>query len=217
MSIWFWSGACVILAVLAGYYLLRHRHSLKQVEDYKDLALARLADNKELHELVTAARADNKELVAKVEGLLLSSSEKNLQIERATSAAEHLLEKVSENVVALENREGVIAGLQTTLEYEQGQYAKLISQKKSSEVRLGKISEQLSPFLADYPRDPRTARFIGDPLDFVHFDPTGITFVEVKSGKSQLSKKQRMIRDHIKEGKVEFVLYRVEGKTDGPN
>ncbi len=186
MLVWFLSVVCIILAVLAGHYLRRDGRSSKQLEDY----------------------------IEKVEGLLLSINEKNLQIERATSAAEHLLEKVSENTVALENREGIIAGLQTTLEYEQGQYAKLISQKKSSEVRLGRISEQLSPFLDDYPRDPRTARFIGDPLDFVHFDPTGITFVEVKSGKSQLSKKQRMIRDHIKDGKVEFVLYRIEGKTD---
>ena len=96
--------------------------------------------------------------------------------------------------------------------YQEEQYAKLFSQKKSSEVRTGKITEQIAPFLADYPLNSQTARFIGDPIDFVHFDEDMVTFVEVKSGKSQLSKKQRNIRDLIKEGKVEFTIYRVEGK-----
>lgn len=90
--------------------------------------------------------------------------------------------------------------------------------RRSPEVRTGKIAEQIAPFLEDYPKDPSTARFIGDPIDFVHFDEDKVTFVEVKSGKSQLSKKQRHIRDMIKEGKVEFELYRIKGdvpKDDG--
>ena len=96
--------------------------------------------------------------------------------------------------------------------FEQEQYAKLLGQKKSSEVRTGKITEQIAPFLEDYPLNPRTARFIGDPIDFVHFDEEMVTFLEVKSGKSQLSTKQRRIRDLIRGGKVEFKIYRVEGK-----
>ena len=105
-----------------------------------------------------------------------------------------------------------LSDVQKRLIFEQEQYKKLIGQKKSSEVRTGKITEQISPFLADYPLDPATARFIGEPLDFIHFDEDKITFVEVKSGKSQLSKKQRVLRDLIVAGKVEFILYRVEGK-----
>jgi len=81
-------------------------------------------------------------------------------------------------------------------------------------VRTGKIAEQISPFLADYPLEPRTARFIGDPIDFVHFDEDKVTFVEVKSGKSQLSTKQRRIRDMVKAGKVDFVIYRIRGDGD---
>ena len=61
--------------------------------------------------------------------------------------------------------------------------------------------------------NPKTAKFIGDPIDFIHFDDDKITLVEVKSGKSQLSKKQREIRDLVKAGKVEFTIYRVEGKS----
>ncbi len=102
--------------------------------------------------------------------------------------------------------------LQEQLTFQEKQYDKLLGQKKSSEVRTGLITEQISPFLSDYPLDPGTARFIGNPIDFIHFDDDKVTFVEVKSGKSQLSKKQRRIRDLIGEGKVEFVIYRVEGK-----
>jgi predicted Holliday junction resolvase-like endonuclease len=34
-------------------------------------------------------------------------------------------------------------------------YSKLVSQKKSSEVRLGQISENLAPFLTNFKYDPK--------------------------------------------------------------
>ena len=107
--------------------------------------------------------------------------------------------------------------LQLAIEFEKSQYEKLFGQKKSSEVRTGKIAEQMAPFLRDYPLNPDTARFIGDPLDFVHFDEDKITFVEVKSGKSKLSKKQKNLQELIKEGKVEFFIYRIEGEDLDPD
>ena len=127
-----------------------------------------------------------------------------------------LLEKAGDTILAAQAKEIAmgedITGLKSQVAFQEEQYAKLFGQKKSSEVRTGKITEQIAPFLEDYPLSPQTARFIGDPIDFVHFDEDKVTFVEVKSGKSQLSKKQRGIRDLIKEGKVEFTIYRVEGK-----
>lgn len=84
---------------------------------------------------------------------------------------------------------------------------KILEQKKSSEVRLGKISETLSPFLDGFPVDVEkigtSTGFLGQPVDYVHFDPdNGITFIEVKSGNSRLSASQKKIKELVLQGKV---------------
>lgn len=93
-------------------------------------------------------------------------------------------------------------------------YKKVLSQKKSSEVRTGLISETISPFLDEFQHDPNKAVFIGKPIDFVVFDDDNVIVVEVKTGKSRLSKKQRRIRDQIKSGKVKWEVVRIEGKKE---
>lgn len=97
------------------------------------------------------------------------------------------------------------------IQLEQQKYSKLLSQKKSSEVVLGQISEQLAPFLDTFPvEDPQQITFLGQPLDYVYFGKDKISFIEVKSGNSRLSAKQRRLRDLIKEGKVEFITHRIK-------
>ena len=81
-------------------------------------------------------------------------------------------------------------------------FSKLLSQKKSSEVRLGQITEQLAPFLNQFPYNPKECQFLGQPIDYIHFGKDAITIIEIKSGKARLSKKQRDIRDLVKAGKV---------------
>lgn len=92
------------------------------------------------------------------------------------------------------------------------QYDELLSSKKSSEVRLGQISEQLAPFLKNFNHDPKKAHFIGNPIDYIVFEEDGVTMVEVKSGKSKLSKGQQDIKKLIEEGKVKFEEIRIDGK-----
>lgn len=87
---------------------------------------------------------------------------------------------------------------------------KLTSQKKSTEVRTGHIVEKFAPFLDQFPHEPSSATFLGQPIDYIVFDDNGVTFSEIKSGDSQLSKKQRMIRDHIKEGRVFWEEIRIK-------
>lgn len=161
-----------------------------------------LSDYKELFEL---ADIEYKKSQEKIQQMIEKLGNQDLVMERASQALELSNKKAAEQYQ-------IIQVLDEKLRFQESQYSKLLSQKKSSEVRTGKIAEQISPFLSDYPLDPNTARFIGDPIDFIHFDKDSINFVEVKSGKSQLSKKQRMIRDMIKDGKVNFILYRVEGE-----
>lgn len=95
-------------------------------------------------------------------------------------------------------------------------YRTLLSQKKSSEVILGQVAETLAPMLEDFPLEDgeniKDLNFLGNPIDYVLWGKDRVVFIEVKSGKSQLSAKQRRIRKLIKEGKVEFLTHRVPQK-----
>ena len=90
---------------------------------------------------------------------------------------------------------------------------RILSQKKSSEVRLGQISEQLVPFLSVFKFDPKRAHFIGQPIDYVVFEDDAVTFVEVKSGGAQLTSTQKLIKKLIQDGKVRWEEIRVNGET----
>ena len=91
--------------------------------------------------------------------------------------------------------------------------------ERSRAVLKGQFSEQLAPFLPDFPWSPNEARFIGKPIDFLVFKGADeknieeIVFVEVKSGKSQLSSQERKLRDVVKSKKVSWVEYRVPEKA----
>ena len=88
------------------------------------------------------------------------------------------------------------------------------SVKKSREVLTGHFSEQLAPYLPNYPFSPTETKFLGKPIDLIVFkgldkkEPTEVIFIEVKSGESKLSTVERKLRDVIKEKKVKWVEYR---------
>ena len=92
---------------------------------------------------------------------------------------------------------------------------KILYQKKSSEVRLGKVVESIAPLLDDFPVDiykPGTStQFLGQPIDFIHFDPEeGITFIEVKSGNAKLSDTQKKIKKAVEERRIKWESYRIK-------
>jgi len=88
---------------------------------------------------------------------------------------------------------------------------------RSQAVTLGKVTEQLAPFLPEFASDPRDARFIGSPVDFVVFDGLSgdtlrqVVFVEVKTGGATLSPRERQVRDAIRDGRVEWREVRLPG------
>jgi predicted Holliday junction resolvase-like endonuclease len=77
-------------------------------------------------------------------------------------------------------------------------------------VTHGQVFEQLVPYLPDFEFNPKDARFLGRPVDFVVFDGLDegelrrIVFVEVKTGGSKLTVRERLIRDAIREGRVSW-------------
>lgn len=94
-------------------------------------------------------------------------------------------------------------------------YKLLLSQKKSSEVILGQITEQITPFLKNFPYDPKKIRFIGMPIDYIYFGEDEIRFIEVKTGKSRLSKKQTNIKKMILSNKVYWEEIHIPGNNYG--
>lgn len=86
---------------------------------------------------------------------------------------------------------------------------------RSRAVIGGQFSEQLAPFLPDFPFDPTEVRFVGKPVDFIAFKGLSsgvvseIGFVEIKSGQSRLSAAELSVREAVQQGRVSFVEYRV--------
>lgn len=87
---------------------------------------------------------------------------------------------------------------------------------KSSAINWGMTIENFVPFMDDFPVPPETAVFMGKPIDYVSFtdteDPEKCTvhIIEVKSGKSQLLKHQKNIRDAVNSGRVKWHEIRVK-------
>jgi predicted Holliday junction resolvase-like endonuclease len=82
------------------------------------------------------------------------------------------------------------------------------SKLNSSYIRFGKSFEHFVPFTKNFPGNKENTVFLGMPIDLVNFDEDTIKFIEVKTGQSQLSPKQRKIKKQIEDGKVEFLEVR---------
>jgi len=119
--------------------------------------------------------------------------------------------KENKNVEQLRDLSVDVVNLQDELGGEREKNRALLSQKKSSETRLGQISEHLVPFLQNCKHDPKTMHFLGNPIDYLvfDFDEGKITFLEVKSGNSKPSKRQKIIKNIIKSGRINYEEIRI--------
>ena len=95
-----------------------------------------------------------------------------------------------------------------------------VSADKTSEERalstgLGKVMQNVLPSYKDFVSQVSVAdcRFIAAQLDIIVFEGasnnhiTNITFMDAKTGKATLEKKQRQIRDVVNDGKVRSELF----------
>lgn len=86
--------------------------------------------------------------------------------------------------------------------------------KRSRAVLQGQFTEQLAPFLPDFPFSPSEARFVGKPVDFIVFKGLEakaveeVIFVEVKTGQSRLGTTEKSLREAVEAGKVRWEEYR---------
>mgnify|MGYP005614135133 CR=1 FL=1 len=93
------------------------------------------------------------------------------------------------------------------------------SKFRSSAVNWGKAIEHFVPFTSKFPIPPEDVSFLGMPVDFVGFTETddpnkcSIHFIEVKSGGSNITKKQYNIREAVKNNRVHWHTIRVDANN----
>ncbi|PYO14686.1 MAG: hypothetical protein DMD31_09085 [Gemmatimonadetes bacterium] len=87
--------------------------------------------------------------------------------------------------------------------------------QRSQAVTVGKVHEQVVPYLPEFRYNPKDARFLGTPVDLVVFDGLAdgqlrrIVFLEVKTGASDLTNRERQVRDVVEAREVEWAELRV--------
>ena len=86
--------------------------------------------------------------------------------------------------------------------------------KRSRAVLGGQMAEQIAPFLPNFPCNAADIRFIGKPVDFLAFPGMAegksieeVLLIEIKTGKSQLSGREKEIKSLVERGKVRYVEY----------
>ena len=95
-------------------------------------------------------------------------------------------------------------------------YMRFDAIKRSKRTLLGKLWEQVSPYLPKFPFRPSDMKFLGSPIDFVIFDGASendikqVIFLEVKTGDSKLSPQERKLKHAIEDGKVSWKLFNVD-------
>jgi predicted Holliday junction resolvase-like endonuclease len=87
--------------------------------------------------------------------------------------------------------------------------SELKSQQQSKSVRLGLISENVLPFNSEFKYNVKDLVPMFRPIDYIVFAEDEIIFLEIKIGTSQLSEKQKKIRNLVQQGKVRFEEHRV--------
>ena len=111
------------------------------------------------------------------------------------------------NILIKSAKESALADLENwKIQYENFYRQDAISRSQST--ILGKVTEHLIPFHKNFPYNPKEARFIGSPIDIIVFKgleeekEVEIHILEIKTGKSQLSKRQRLIREAVDNNRV---------------
>lgn len=115
---------------------------------------------------------------------------------------------------ALSETAQIVVDLESKLAETQAEEKKQKGRAQSAHTTKGQILEKWCPFI-DHPQiepywKPKDWSFMGSPIDYIVWDENGIVFLDVKAGKSQLTKKQRMIRDLIRAGNVEWREIRLQ-------
>ena len=136
----------------------------------------------------------------------------------------YLQEENRSKSAEIEALEGVIGEITSVSEEKSQEIKKQKGRAASAHTTKGQILEKWCPFLEHPEIDPdweaKNWSFMGNPIDYIIFDwgenkdinvaDGKVVMLDVKSGKSQLTTKQRRIRDLVQAGRVEWRTIRLE-------
>jgi len=138
------------------------------------------------------------------------------QIEIAQRQAQEQLQRWREQEIELVRQQAAeIAHREAMIQFEhwQKEYATHIRQDaihRSQSVTRGKITEHIIPYLPGFKYNPKDARFIGSPIDLIVFNGLSegevaeIVFIEIKTGVSSLSNRERRVREAIQARRIKW-------------
>jgi predicted Holliday junction resolvase-like endonuclease len=104
---------------------------------------------------------------------------------------------------------------------EHEQEIRLDAIQRSSAVTRGKVTEHIVPYLPGFDLDPKDIRFLGTPIDLIAFkglnnsvEEIEIVFVEVKTGGSVLSARERAVKKAVEQKRVSWRVFNPDVKVD---
>jgi predicted Holliday junction resolvase-like endonuclease len=139
-----------------------------------------------------------------------------------------LLNELESNIASLKHDLEKQAAIHATQLEKSIAEARKDSLKRSRSVIRGQASEHLAPYVIEG-TNPKDYRFMGNPIDYICFDGLSdvldgtqnelksVRFVDIKTGKSNLNKSQRRIRDAISENKVTFEVINLDNEIEKQN
>jgi predicted Holliday junction resolvase-like endonuclease len=98
---------------------------------------------------------------------------------------------------------------------EEEKEIRLDAVKRSQDVTRGKVTEHIVPYLPGFDFDPKDIRFLGTPIDLIAFkglnssteDVEEIVFIEIKTGRSALSPRERAVKRAVEEKRVAWRIF----------
>ncbi len=204
--------ASVVALMASTNRSMRQRSAMER--EFRETLEASLSKQQTLHQ------AEWQQWQANQQALLQSEREQwqaQLEADRKLWQLEHerQLVQVREEQQAIAKREAH-AELKLWIFQEEKRIRKDAVSKSRATIA-GKISEQLIPYLPEFPFNPKDARFLGSPIDLVIFDGLdrgelrGVVLVEVKTRTSQLNVREKMVQEAVEAGRVEWRELRLEG------
>lgn len=190
--------ALTLLLIGGLFYLYKSNSNLKTETQTLDQLLREtlLAHEREL--------ADHKESVqelAVIRAKLESIQSISLTPENAVPKHVH-----TEKIIEMSQE---LVSLQTQLSDMTRQFEESRGKQISERTRLGQVSENFAAFTDQFPYERKHVKALFQPVDLIYFGDDELVLIDVKSGDSTLSTKQRKIRDNVRNGNVKFRVMRI--------
>lgn len=221
----------IVIAIIIGYFVGKWINDKTKFGDKKDALdskwkekIANLEKNYELkiqkaNSDIKSTKEQNKTELAKL------STEYEVKIGKINANLESIKEQNKTDIEKL--------GKKLELKYVEDM-GNLKKQFKESEKKIktksvsgsrrslvGKFIERFIPFLKDIPYEASDMHFMGQPIDYIVFEGLHrdniekVTFLEVKTGESKLTKREKSLKDAIQKKKVSWKEIRVDTPDEG--